>query len=108
MLNNSDEISFSFNWNNKLDCKAFTTLRLENKKYQANLLYKIKLKGEEKGTAKCIAVKTFFLKDINEFISYIDTGYSKEECYNIIYKMYPNVDFNETRLSLILLNYIKI
>lgn len=102
-----DEIKFSYNWNNKLDCKAFTTIRIENpNKYKVGHLYYIKLKEEHKGNAACVAIKSFFLKDLNDFIAHLDTGYDRFECEKIIRRMYPNVDFNSVRLYLILLKQI--
>jgi hypothetical protein len=102
MLN--DFIGFTYNWNNKLNCKAFTTIRLRNpSKYILNNTYRIELKGDEIGTAKLVAMHDFYLKDLSETVSLIDTGYSKKEATDIILKMYPETDFAVTRLSLITL-----
>lgn len=99
-----DKISFSFNWNNKLEAKAFTTIRLlQPDKYRTGETYQISLKRKDLFQAKIIEVKPFWLKDLNEFIAHLDTGYCKEECKNIIIKMYPNVNFLQKQLSLILL-----
>lgn len=100
------KITFSTNWNNKLDCKAFTTLRLRNdSKYVPGQTYSIYHKDSYWGKAVIRSISHFYLKDLNNFIAYLDTGYSKEECAAIIQKMYPKVDFANKQLSLILLVY---
>lgn len=97
-------ISFSFNWNNKLDCSAFTTIRLDQpNKYRVGDVHEITIKGESKGEARIESIKRFMLADLNEFIARLDTGYSVEECRNIIIRMYPKVDFTRMKLMLILL-----
>lgn len=102
-----DKISFSFNLNNKLDCKPFTTIRLlQPDKYRTGETYQITLKLKEVFQAKIIEIKPFFLKDLNEFIAHLDTGYNKEECTEILKKMYPNVNFQHKQLSLILLKKV--
>ena len=101
-------ISFSFNWNKKLDCDAFTTIRLyQPEKYIVGKRYKIQLKKEKQFKAVIIDVKKFMLKDLSNFIAYLDTGYSKENCQSIITKMYSKVDFTTQYLSLILIHKVK-
>lgn len=99
-----ENIPFSYNWNNKLDCGAFTTIRLynPNKHFVGNHV-RPSLKGADKGAAVIMAVKTFYLHQLNPFISYLDTGYSVEECTRIIRTMYPAVDFAQKKLALILI-----
>lgn len=86
---NSDKINFSHNWNNKLDCKAYTTFRIYNaSKYQIGKTYKIYLKNQYLHDAVSIDIKILKLDKVNSFISYIDTGYSVDEFKNIVRKMY--------------------
>lgn len=101
----SNVFEFNYNWNNKLQCKVFTTIRLQNDKYVIGDKYEILLKKDRLGTAQILDIKNMFLKDINEYIAGIDTGYSAEECKNIILKMYPRQDFTNKKLSFILLKY---
>jgi hypothetical protein len=101
-------ISFSYNWNKKLDCEAFTTIRLfQPGKYVVGEQYEIQLKKVKLFEGVIIDVKKFMLKDINNFIAYLDTGYSKENCQSIITSMYKKVDFNTQPLSLILIHKVK-
>ena len=97
-------INFSYNWNNKLDCKAFTTLRLSNRnKYKIGETYAVNLKSKFIKNAQIIDIKTIWLHQINDYITYLDTGYNKEECINIIKKMYKSVDFTKTKMDFILI-----
>jgi hypothetical protein len=98
------EISFSYNWNNKLNCNAFTTIRLfQPDKYIIGEKYKVSLKGIPVCESVIINIKNFKLYDLNDFIAFIDTGYNKEECRKIILRMYPKIDFTTQLLSLILI-----
>ncbi|WP_299012027.1 hypothetical protein [uncultured Polaribacter sp.] len=97
-------INFSANWNNKLDCMAFTTIRLRNSnKYQIGKEYKIILKKNFKKNARIEAIKTIYFNQINEFIAHLDTGYSAHETKNIIKKMYSKVNLETQPFSFILL-----
>jgi|JFJP01.1.fsa_nt_gi hypothetical protein len=93
-------ISFSFNWNNKLQNKAFSTIRIHNpKKYQVGNVYKIELKGEAIGTAILQEKRTLKADQLNNFICFLDTGYNRPDTLNILSKMYkienlPNIYFD--------------
>lgn len=100
-------LKFSYNWNNKLDCRAFTTIRIFNptqhivgNKVAIELLQRGNIISKGVGTIMCI--NRFLLDQMNPFISFIDTGYSVEECKSILHKMHPNIDFNIYKLALIL------
>lgn len=82
------EIKFSNNWNNKLDCDVFTTLRLSNrweKGEQIKVIFKNKTYY-----AEVIDKRWIYLNEINDYIAYIDTGYNAEECKKILQTMYKN------------------
>jgi hypothetical protein len=97
------ELPFSYNWNNKLQCGAFTTLRLYNPtKHIVGTQVRISLKGQVVGEGVIAAVKPLLVDQINDFIAYIDTGYNAESCKEIIRKMYGNIDLSKTKMVLIL------
>ncbi len=103
-------ISFFYNWNNKLHCKAFTTLRLHNpNKYQVGQQYQIVLNKKPLGTGTVRQIKNLTLATLNEFIAQIDTGYSLEKCREIIQTMYKNsaINWDVQLISLILITYDK-
>lgn len=105
------EIRFSYNWNNKLNCKLFTTLRRFNQeKYQAGEIYHIILKNRDRwvtdfGRAVAVDVKAIKGADLNEFICGLDTGYSVKETKVILCRMYKSDSVEKMLFSLILLKY---
>lgn len=101
-------INFSYNWNNKLNCKAFTTIRLKNvNKDQIGKEYNILLKKQLLKSAIIEDIKTIYFNQINEFIARVDTGYSAEETKNILKKMYSKINLETQPFSFILLATIK-
>lgn len=104
--NKMDKIEFSYNWNNKLNCMAFTTLRLFNKKYTIGQTYTIKLNGVDICKATIVDIKPIRLEQVNNYIAYLDTGYNREKCIDIIRTMYKNsnINWDTQQLMLILLN----
>jgi hypothetical protein len=82
-------IPFTTNWNNKLDCKAFTTIRIRNdEKYKIGHKYCITLNKLPQFVAEIVSITHFQLNSITPAMSYLDTGYGTEETKKIIEKMY--------------------
>lgn len=101
-------ISFTSNWNNKLSCSAFTTLRLHNPiKYVAGQRYTIELNGKVTGEAVLIEKRTISYSQLNEFVCYIDSGYSKKSTIEILKRMYPRVEITQSRFDLCLLAFVR-
>lgn len=103
-------LEFSYNWNNKLNNKAFTTIRLWNeKKYQEGRKYDVWLNSCNYGFARLVSVKRMKLADINEHIALLDTGYSADECREVIKKMYKNkpIDWETQQLAYLLFVFEK-
>ena len=90
--NNLPVIRFSFNWNNKLTNRAFTTLRIHNPgKYVVGQRYQVELKGQPKGTATLTQKRVIRLAELNDFICFLDTGYNRTETIGIIKRMYKGI-----------------
>lgn len=89
-----NKLNFSYNWNNKLECKAFTTIRLSSK-YNKNEKVIVQLNKVDKFEARIVDVRHFKIDKINEFVAMIDTGYSAAETKDILKKMYSkkNIDW---------------
>lgn len=106
-----ERIEFTQNWNGKLNCNAFTTMRLHNPvKYCVGAVKQIYLKGVWKGDAKILDVRCIHLSDINLFISYWDTGLSPEDCRQMLRNMYknrPGINWETQLIDLCLLEYQK-
>lgn len=82
------DICFTTNWNKKLDCDAFTTIRLSSDVYQVGQEYNIRQRNTSKGTFVIKKKTTITIEQINETMAYLDTGYSREKTIQIIKKMY--------------------
>jgi hypothetical protein len=105
-----EAIKFSYNWNNKLNNKAFTTIRLHNpNKYQQGKQYRIECKGELKGIAVLHEIRVFTTDKLNDFVTYLDTGYNVHDTIKLLKTMYKNsnIDWNRQRLDFCLLVYQK-
>lgn len=91
-------IKFSKNWNNKLDCDYFTTIRLYTKnkhQYYKEMFDGLKevgilLNGKEKCIAKIVDIKVLFLIDIPSYLIITDTGLPILDFYVLMENMYKN------------------
>lgn len=89
------KLDFSYNWNGKLNGKAFTSIRLWNEgKYEVGNEYEIRLGNTKKGTARLISLKRIRLNQINDYIALLDTGYQVDECREMLKTMYKNKHIN--------------
>lgn len=112
-----ETISFTHNWNNKLYCRSFSTVRIENPiKYRLNQEYRIflnQVKGKppiDRGIATLIHIEYFNLFDVNPAICYLDANLNKETFIKLVLTMYKNsgIDFNKKRMSFLVLQFLKI
>ena len=78
----NSSVNFSEDWNNKLACKVFSTIRkLTPEKLDYYLdnfesVFDIKLKDVKTCEARIIGLKTSKLSDIPDFLLWLDTGCS--------------------------------
>lgn len=87
-----DRLNFKTNWNNKLNCKVFSTIRPQRAEdfYKLEKKYEIYLNKEFKGIAKIILIQGFHILALSDIECLLDTGYGKDETLKIIEKMYDN------------------
>lgn len=100
------DLKFGYNWNNKLSSHAFTTLRLHNpNKYQMGRTFDVILKDKFLKRAKIKDIRNIHLNEVNDFVSYLDTGYPADVCSKMIQTMYKNIvkDWSTQMISFILL-----
>jgi hypothetical protein len=91
------ELKFSTNWNNKLECTAFTTLRRHYKsKYVIGESLLVSYPGV-KFVAIVWDVKRLRVRDLNNYICFLDTGYNVCETKEILKKMYSS-DYSDNML----------
>jgi hypothetical protein len=85
------KLSFSRNWNNKLDADCFTTLRLSGR-FDIGDLVDIDLNGKPKGLAKVLDKKRLSnIEAINDWVAYLDTGSNAAKTKEIIKRMHIKV-----------------
>ena len=103
-----EKLEFSTNWNNKLDCKCFTTIRIYNpQKHFYGNKFEVFLQKKYKAKVEVLSVGVIKIKDLTDYICYLDTGYSKQETIEILKKMYPRIDFKNQHLTILLLKKIE-
>lgn len=106
-----ERLEFEENFNNKLNCYCFTTIRLHHPvKNAIGAIKQIYLKGVWKGNAKIMNASTITLGQINRTMSKLDTGLLPEECRRLIrnlYKNRPGINWETQPLDYILLEYIR-
>lgn len=89
MLEKFVKIDFSDNWNNKLDGKACTTFRLKSAKYMdKEELFLSYFKNLPRKVYELVDYKILKLSQVNEWITYLDTGYNLEDFKKVVNKMY--------------------
>jgi hypothetical protein len=98
----ANTIPFSYNWNNKLANQAFTTLRLNNDNlYEIGKMFNVVLKGKKLGVAELRDKKTILLKDLDPFITFLDTGFGVDQTKRMLMNMYKkyNIDWETKKLD---------
>lgn len=85
------QTKFSTNWNKKLFCTAFTTLRRPSPYYQVGDIHEILLNGFAIKTAKIIAIDEIPTDLLKERECRLDTGLSKHETVEIFTRMYGSI-----------------
>lgn len=84
-----DRLNFSYNWNNKLNCKVFSTIRKADPEvYYLDRVLEVYLKQEFIKTIRIHDTIPCLLSKLPPFTCFLDTGYCKEETISIIRKMH--------------------
>lgn len=86
---------FSQNWNGKLSCDVFGTIRRHNPgKYEVGVLHTITLKKVFFKEARIVKIVELAYWMINDVVAMLDTGYFEEDFRKIFGKMYPDIKDN--------------
>ncbi|MGZ3999590.1 MAG: hypothetical protein ACXVIY_03130 [Mucilaginibacter sp.] len=92
---NRPVITFSWNWNAKLFCKCFTTIRIHNPgKYVIGRSYDIRLNDHDMGTGIIRTISQFRLDQFNDNMALIDMGMPAAKAKATLLTMYKNKNFN--------------
>jgi len=112
---NRKTIKFSYNWNGKLDCLFFTTIRIHS--YNAYLYGETvtvertyEKSGDNTSLALIVHKDTMRLKNIPEYTFFTDTGYNKDNSIRMFENMYKNrgiENLRESYFDIIVLKNIK-
>lgn len=98
-------LKFSYNWNNKLNCNFFTTIRRENSIFKVNEIFQISVLDAPVFTAIIIHVFNCTVNSLTECQCLHDTGYSKAETRAILAKMH-HIDISEIDAFMVSLIYL--
>jgi hypothetical protein len=108
-------IRFDSNYNNKLNCDSFTSIRLyESEKFKLIDIYDIQLFREVNkqyvsiGLARIQYVKSFCLRHLSPAMAYIDMNLNVIDGQNLLKKLYKskNVDWHAESLVFIVFQYL--
>lgn len=106
-----ERLEFEDNFNNKLNCQCFTTIRIHQPVRNAiGAVKQVYLKGVWKGYARIIHATTITMDRINLPMAKLDTGLSPEECQRLIkslYKNRPGINWKTQPLDYMVLEYVK-
>ena len=109
------ELNFSHNWNNKLDCNSFSTVRIRNdNKYQLLDLFRVFLKREvypqnvDFAIARLQSITHFYLHKVTPGITFIDANLPVIDFIQLITKMYKNkgINFHKQQMSFLVFQYL--
>jgi len=103
-------INFFRNWNNKLECDVFSTIRRDNVMYhQGNVFeiceidYKTREIKKRYGSASIVYRKEFYLRDMGSAMAWLDTGMEKTKAIGLFMNMYKYKNFNPNKEKLVYL-----
>lgn len=102
------KLNFDRNYNNKLRCRVFTTLRLPHPKLQVGAKFEVTLGGYSKGKAKIIGVEDIRSGELTHLKAKLDTGFNVKETMQILkdsYKNRPTINWKTQDLVLLYLEW---
>lgn len=110
-------IHFSYNWNHKLNCQSFSTVRLWNEeKYQLLDLFEVTVKENAQhpkvslGIARLQVINKFLLHKVTPGISFLDANLTVIDFQQLVKTMYKNkgINFKEHPMCFLVFQYLKI
>ena len=110
----ADVIKFQKNWNRKLNCDYFTSIRLASPKYKTGKVFRLLLMENgiyrDMGYARIISVKSIRLNQINDLISYSCKGMDPARIQDALYFKYKDFvrDIGMATFYVILFERIKV
>ena len=106
-----ERLEFEENYNGKLNCQCFTTIRLHHPvKNAVGAIKQVYLKGVWKGNARIMHAATITLDRINLPMAKLDTGVQPDGCRRLIRNLYKGrsgINWETQQLDYIVLEYLK-
>ncbi len=106
-----ERIEFSKNWNNKLLCNVFSTIRPSYKKYDVDEVFDIRIDKRFFCYAKVLTSKDITLKEIIcSGAHLVDTGLNEKDFLTLMSNMYSKKNWwkgEETEMKIIFLEKIQ-
>lgn len=107
-LQPSKKIIFSKNWNKKLYCHYYTTIRKSSAYYVPGEYYFVFQAGHAADhRALLITKKTILLEQLPEITAYLDTGMNQQQTKELFRSMYPQADWNTQKLDILLFHNLE-
>lgn len=100
------KLTFSYDWNHKLSCNYFTSIRVDSSRFLVGEIWDIYLGGKYPRNFKAELVKVVRVnpKQLNSTMLMLDTGYPEHEAMKILRNMYKDNFDNLTFAYLIFRN----
>lgn len=102
-----DKLSFSKDWNKKLNADYYTTIRLPNKKYTPGNELQVYCKDRYIYNAKVLYSQEVMINKLTEYMTLIDAGMCKSDFQAMMLKMYPEYNFEKYPLVIVLLKQLE-
>ncbi len=106
-----ERIEFSKNWNNKLLCSVFSTIRPSYKKYNVDDVFDIRIGERFFCYAKVLKSDKKTLKDLISSGAYlVDTGMNEKDFFSLMSNMYSKKNWwkdEDTEMQIIFLKKIE-
>ena len=87
-----NRLNFSTNWNGKLNCNCYTTIRKLSPGYTVGKVFDVYLVDEFLHQANLVSKTIISINEITDPMAYVDTGYNAAETKGIFRKMYATID----------------
>lgn len=105
----AQEMNFARNWNSKLNCRFFSTIRLSSQKWTSGQYYRVNLNREFLFRAKIIDKITTKLNQLKPFTAALDTGMPLAETQQFLFEQYKDhvSDWEKQTLDVLLVENIE-
>lgn len=106
-----DSIRFQRNWNNKLNCEYFTSIRIKAAKYQPGKILKMFLHQNgvyrNMGSVKVVEAKPLRLHQLSRSMTLLDAGLEVDKFKEMLWFMYKDRVSDLEKVDFVLLIFEK-